>query len=390
MKKRSIALLLALVMCLSLFSACGGKDSTPDTKDPPASSANTPAPAAQPDEQKTPEDPASETPEPEPEPEPENTAGAEFLALLQEEWNNGFVQGQGPRHTYYKTWSPFIYNGAVLMHYDNSYYSYDIATKEFKEIFPVARTMTTPAFLNGKFYFSNSTNREAEYGAVVYDSNGERLDFWQGYTSLKVFEGGIVATILDPDTGEGLPTLFSYDGEKIADLPIPQREAEHGLTEDVHWQDSLGFAADGTLYATDWYMYWRLNMDTLAWENMGTFPEVTRVSQVDSSLFCGKYIPGKDGIYDSVTGEQVFEYGELYPAVWGLCYFGGDQYLGKYGSEYRWVNLTDLSMSDPLPFPEGKNVTILDDTYCIYQDDYGWFLWNYNTGTEETIMLYNG
>ena len=71
-----------------------------------------------------------------------------------------------------------------------------------------------------------------------------------------------------------------------------------------------------------------------------------------------------------------------------MCYFGGDKYLGKKGDEYRWVNLTDLTMSDPLPFPEGKNITILNDTYCIYKDNYGWFLWNYNTGEEETIVMF--
>ena len=46
-------------------------------------------------------------------------------------------------------------------------------------------------------------------------------------------------------------------------------------------------------------------------------------------------------------------------------------------------------MSDPLPFPEGKNVTILNDTYCVYEDSYGWFLWNYNDGTEETIVTFD-
>ena len=47
-------------------------------------------------------------------------------------------------------------------------------------------------------------------------------------------------------------------------------------------------------------------------------------------------------------------------------------------------------MSDPLPFPDvhRSNLVILDDTYCVYEDQYGWFLWNYNTGEEETIVLF--
>lgn len=77
-----------------------------------------------------------------------------------------------------------------------------------------------------------------------------------------------------------------------------------------------------------------------------------------------------------------------------LCYFGGDKYLGfsdRNGKEYRWVNLNDLTMSDPLPFPEGLSsdqLTILNDTYCVYRDKYGWFLWNYNTGEEESIVMF--
>lgn len=117
-----------------------------------------------------------------------------------------------------------------------------------------------------------------------------------------------------------------------------------------------------------------------------------RFAALSSWDFCGKYVTRDDGVYDQATGELVFEYGELYPAANGgftggkLCYFGGDKYLGCKNNEYRWVSLTDLSMSDPLPFPEGKSVIVLNDTYCVYEDSYGWFLWDYNTGTEETIM----
>lgn len=53
-------------------------------------------------------------------------------------------------------------------------------------------------------------------------------------------------------------------------------------------------------------------------------------------------------------------------------------------------NLKDLTMSDPLPFPDvsESNLTILNDTYCVYEDKYGWFLWNYSTGEEETIVMF--
>ena len=134
-----------------------------------------------------------------------------------------------------------------------------------------------------------------------------------------------------------------------------------------------------------WY---RLNMDAYEWEDTGE----ALISGNAFEPFLGKYVVKGNGIYNRVTGEEVFKCNDVYlPALGGLSYFGGDKYLGKNGNEYRWVNLTDLSMSDPLPFPDVHEsyLTILDDTYCVYEDQYGWFLWNYNTGEEETIMLFD-
>ena len=185
--------------------------------------------------------------------------------------------------------------------------------------------------------------------------------------------------------------FLSHSLEKIAEISAPQREIEHGLKEDVSLENM--FAADGTVYAQNRFVsyLYRLNTDTYEWEETGNAPNLS--NQVGN--FCGKYVTRNDGIYDRLTGEQVFEYGELYPAVgdWThpkLCYFGGDKYLGVKNKEYRWVNLKDLTMSDPLPFPDvsESNLTILNDTYCVYEDKYGWFLWNYSTGEEETIVMF--
>lgn len=188
--------------------------------------------------------------------------------------------------------------------------------------------------------------------------------------------------------------LYSYDLEKIAAIPTTaQREAAHGLKEDVQIDINNMFTADGIVFAKadgEWY---RLNADTYEWERyerlsayFGTFVD-----------FCGKYRAIENVIYDRTTEEPVFECGELYPPAcvvnraFNLCYFGGDKYFGKTRSEARWVNLTDLSMSDPLPFPTLESeysLFILNDTYCVYKDKYGWFLWNYNTGEEETIVMF--
>lgn len=72
-----------------------------------------------------------------------------------------------------------------------------------------------------------------------------------------------------------------------------------------------------------------------------------------------------------------------------LSYFGGDRYLGVYDYNYRWFSLVDGTMSEPLPLPEEyTGLMILSDEYCMYGDEYGYFLWNYNTGEEEPVVLF--
>ena len=109
MKRKTMALMLALSMCLSLLSACGSGNTATD--DQPSESENVVSSTEQPEESEEPEEskeqpeeseePKEEEPEESEEPKEESNAGTELLALLQEEYQNGFVEGEGPRHTYY-------------------------------------------------------------------------------------------------------------------------------------------------------------------------------------------------------------------------------------------------------------------------------------------------
>lgn len=405
MKRRAIALLLALMMCLSLLSACGADkteeaaapESAVDTagqqevvKEEPKQEPEQEAP----EEPEEPEEEESEEEEPEEAAEPEqeeveeqNNAGTEFLALLQEEYENGFFMGEGPRHSYYEGYAPFIYDGVVYIsrtEYNGGviFGACDIASKEINVLLDGG--LRDPyIFLDGNFFAWGNRgyslfDRYSLERVKMIDNDSEDFD------GCILFDKGFLFSLKN-----GSSVLFSNNHEKIAEISAPQREIEHGLIEDMELNKSDWFAADGTVYTKckgDDSLY-RLNTDTYEWENTGNAP-----ASIGGSIFYGKYFSSSDGIYDRITGELVFEYGELYKAACHFndnqCYFGGDKYLGYNGGEYRWVSLTDLSMSDPLPFPEGKVVTILNDTYCVYEDKYGWFLWNYNDGTEETIMLY--
>lgn len=398
MKRKSIALLLALIMCLSLLSACGA-DKTEEAAAPESAVDTAGQQEVVKEEEPEPEQEVpEETEEPEEAAEPEqeeveeqNNAGTEFLALLQEEYENGFFQGEGPRHTYYVANEPFIYNGVVYLIDDgtmlgnwggfNYYGTYDIASKTYNE--SDIHNEYKPGlvyFIDDNFYYSGYS-RSDDRVLEMYDCNGTCLNSGQYYARLRPCDKGLFCW--EPEN----PVFLSYNLEKIAEIAIPQREIEHGLEEDMEPKDYIN--ADGAMYAEfdgDDSLY-RLNTDTYEWENTGN----AAPASINGDPFFGKYFSRNDGIYDIVTGERVFEYGELYCGATKLCYFGGDKYLGYNGSEYRWVNLTDLSMSDPLPFPKEDYFAfaILNDTYCVYQDEYGWFLWNYNDGSEETIVMFD-
>ncbi|MCM1154453.1 MAG: hypothetical protein NC392_03745 [Roseburia sp.] len=424
-KKKTNVLVLALAMSLFLLSACGA-DNTQDAQETaaPKSEADTAEQQTEnvqeeqpePEEPEETEEPEQEEPEEAEESEPEeaeeqNNAGTELLALLQEEYENGFFVGEGAKHTYYEYVynSSFIYNGIAYIadNLTNSsgdvvYTAYDISSKELKvlegeELYYRMSAFTGTKFMDGIFYVLSTDYyqyRDALF--YTYDADGAPLNKFQDdavyeITHVEYFDKGILCRVRYIDDSYGY-LLLSYDLEKIAEISVPQREIEHGLKEDMIPEASV--VANGTVYTIfsgedSWY---RLNTNTYEWEDTGeAVPDVSKdmIYALNGTSFCGKYWGDDDGIYDIITGEQIFEWGELYAPKYG-GYFGGDKYLGysKRNNEYRWVNLTDLSMSDPLPFPEGKSVTILNDTYCIYSDNYGWFLWNYNDGTEETIVMY--
>lgn len=175
MQKRAIALLLTLMTCLAMLSACGtGGETDTNAPAPPAteSQQSQPVQPAETDEPKAEEQQPEEVPQPEELAglEPQDHAGTQFLALLQEEYRNGFVEGERPGCTYYANNKAFIYNGAVYIRGNSAltFYSYDLVTKELREAVSVNGKGTSGFdfyFMDGNFYFVNG----------VFDGNSFRV-----------------------------------------------------------------------------------------------------------------------------------------------------------------------------------------------------------------------
>lgn len=328
MKRKSIALLLSLIMCVALLSACGAND-TPDTGEPTAPvSTSTPTgqeptdenkeqPTQEPEQEEPKEEEPEESAEPtQEEPKEEDNAGTAFLKLLQEEYKTGFVEGERPGCTYCKASNnvfAFISNGVVyIWDWDDLYnakvFSYDIASKTLSKNEAVSTVEDGYEFrlifaMNGTVYSNNGRSIK------TFDYNGayqKNLSVAGRLTPLCSDAGFLM---LEGQVGDNILSLYSYDLEKLTEIPAPQREVEHGLKEEVDLSNFCGIASDGTVYIRTGSMgvsepLFRLNTDTYEWENIGA-DSFTKRFVIEP--FCGKYVVADDKIYDGVTGEEVFE-----------------------------------------------------------------------------------
>lgn len=393
MRKRVLSVLLCAVLVLSL-AACGGKD-TADTE-PAADSTGDSEQAEEPEA----------TPEPTPTPTPEPEA-APVLDLLKKEYESGLAFGQ----TKDRTFVPGLYInednrssiGAVAdgdtVYVLNTYgaedkqglYAYDIPTKTAELCTDFPKDLfykNCLGYLDGWFYFWDYN------GIIKVNRSGENAasPAISGSITPVMFENGILYS----DANREQYAVLSLDTLQItATIPAPQQEAKHGIMEMARLDENSFFAADGTVYVASGTNLFKLDTENSVWADQGALPEGYKYNH--GWQLCGRYFTDGQKIFDRITNEEVFTYGVLYKSTVGddyktLSYFGGDEYIGVSRSggvnEYRWVNLKDSSMSEPFQIPENTNTTIVDDTYCVYRDSYGVFLWNYITGEEETIVLF--
>ena len=419
MKRKTMALVLALSLCLSLLTACGSGGTAADDK--PPESKNAASSTEQPEESEKPEEsgePKEEEPEEsaEPtqeEPKEEDNAGTAFLKLLQEEYKSSIVDGETQEHTYwtesrlassraswYCVWTDAtgetVYTMDVNPHSFGDVrvntYSYHIPTKTAAEIECVSEDNGNSLFfLDGWAYCSSERDELIKYQPGKYDEairvtrDSFKPALGENLKGKPVVLGDKIA-FLSKTTA-----ITSLDFELLGAVPLPEQEGAHGLIEPVELDFGFYLAVDGTVYTCSDTNLYRLDVEAMKWEDLGECNEVFSMNKY--LPFYGRYYTDSQGVYNRLTGEQVFEYGDLYPSAAmrlnSFCYWGGDQYLGCKQDEYRWVNLKDGTMSEPLKFPEDNYVCfILNETYCVYRDDYGWFLWNYNTGEEETIYMF--
>ena len=443
MRKRALSILLCAALVLSL-AACGGGQAGGNSTEPPAGSTDgsqqTTEPSKEPEGTQPEEtEPAESEPDKEPDntaPEDANPAGTDASgtdeiqpaepenptsnlgALIMAEYKNEKAEGTNEKHTYTfisassaGDYDYFTAGGTLYLknRNDNTVSIYDPDTQTMNQVnwlsgldgfYPFSTMDTGTLYVDGHFYY---WNKYSGIGLTRCGANEEPKTS-DLPTGNHYYSGGFLNFI---DTGE--TELYSWDLEKTAVVPAPQGQAAHGIMEDVSLE--LGCrAVNGLLYrigrAGDEEHLYMLDpgAENPAWTDMGLFSEQPEVFRNFMSgglrQLCGKYYYSNLGtkpVYDILTGEQVGELGELYLPTDAnyvaqeitRTYFDGEKYIGASGMEYRWVNLADGTMSDPLKLPEKyQGHLFIDDTYCVYHDEYGIFYWNFTTGEEQPVVMF--
>ena len=431
MRKRALSILLCAALVLSLV-ACGGGQTGSNSTEPPAGSTggsqqttkqdNTTSESTNPTgndtagTEGTQSDETQSSGTAETQPSGTENPTSNLGALIMAEYKNEKAEGKNEKHTYTRIsasiagdYQYFTAGGTLYLRNwrDKTVSIYDPDTQTMNQVswlsgLDLSLDGTTSSatgilYVDGHFYYYYYRNPSG-FGLTRYGANEEPKTIGPLYVPLYFpwYSGGLLNF-----TTTGETELYSWDFEKTAVVPAPQWQAAHGIMENV----SLGGcnAVDGLLYragkAGDEVHRYMLDpgAEEPAWTDMGLpseQPEAFRDAMTHNSLrqLCGKYYYDNQGtkpVYDILTGEQVGELGDLYVPPFETTYFDGEKYIGTQNGEYRWVNLADGTMSDPLKLPEEyQGLLFIDDTYCVYRDEYGIFCWNFTTGEEQPVVMF--
>ncbi len=417
MKRKTMALMLALSMCLSLLSACGSGNTATDDKPPESenvvSSTEQPEESEKPEESKEQPEESEEPKEEEPEESEEESGSptAAFLALLRNEYENGGpLWGESASHVCVKLPTVAFTDGEDIFISEKElrpkvWYRYNTVTKELSEPLLIENPNV---YVDGLFYCYDSNDKRIE----AYDKNGALMyseelgEDWYDmlFAEYVPLEKGFIIngpTMAQAGTQYVTGLYFSYDLKEQHIIPMPEKEVGHGIKEPLDCFDEI-FSVDGDAYGikknynSDGNTVYKLNAGTWQWEEFDTVDDdgyyrMTGTNGVYESFY-GRYVYSKQGVFDTLTGEEVFTFDEQYPVPHSST---RQNYITDHGVYITWmrthrlVDLHSSGITEKWARPEKiDGMSILDGTYLVYCDEYGCFLWNALDGTEETIMLF--
>ena len=321
-----------------------------------------------------------------------------FYDLLIDEYNDGdyhkcFTTGFDDGKVY-------IYVGEPINGYTD-YICYDTEKKETKTILSNSDVKRNPPVYSDGYVYAAIY----ETGTIEkYDTDGNMLASYtvngEAYGEKKpsiediyVTENGTVYFIYRASY-LGTPHYFilTPDFKTATEIEGPAVTVAHDEKKVVKIErivgdyDNILYVATSTLPAV-----FGLDLDTMEWTPKESFDIIKDNYEIKN---IGKYVFITNGVYDIVADEKIAETQfNVLPAS-----YGGNGY-SYVQNEGNWVEIKIPSEKRAVDYADGtilgtapkKVVTVLNDTYYLLSDDYGYFLHTFEKGEdeEETIYKYN-
>lgn len=427
--RKITALCTSLIVCASVLAGCGSENeesSEKKTKSTINSSVQetTDDQNTADDQEKTEEETTEEETTTESE---EDSELYEYYNLLNEEFEKGNISnrnfnGCGGNFSKYKSKIIFLNNSPIFGGSIENATVFDTETKQSKTFdLNSGYGEGCVIFQNGFFYVITNDNKLAKY-----DTDGNIVstgDYGGNLIEIVSPDGAVITQgAFNFDDNSNTYNLISPDFSEEKEIPKPQRDVGHNMTEDVKQYDWISFDGDKAYaychipYSNGDYAIFCLDTKTMEWTQLQTLSAKSWNGSPLYNLHFGKYIlqdAGDDGdiIINLETGEEIAQCKYIPTASSNLkgnysC-AGLSHHFRKEdeNGDERWYavrhpgngDYTDSDKCEPLGienFQENSAnanvIRIIDDTYYAIIDDTGVFLRTYEKGEaeEETICLF--
>ena len=381
--KRTFLLLLAAIMAASAFTACGGEEKNTESTASAILEDNSAQTAEITNEETTEQSSESET---------EAATEAVTEAATEEDLYSYYELLNEEYEKYGETrWRKHGIAGNTMFYTDTNgnYYIYEIGSNEPATVVTTGSSMkpyTFQNYYNGSLYMKHDSMfyRMDLDGNIVQEVS---LEFAEGYLADAYVTGDNEAILCIDDVN--IPYnewyILSPDWSEYTPIPNPQKEAAHGLMEDVYISCIIGEYNRNLYVLGEDAEIFSINMDTFEYkqldsETIKSYADFGELNYANTQMI-GKYLLAGNVVYDVETDEIIAVSKNI-----GRNYYGG--LYNIYDTEIvKEANGGETSE------PVYESVWIgypLNEEYHAYVDEYGIFLRKYGEDdtSEEVVYLF--
>lgn len=380
---KKVILFLIALLTLLFFTSCGEKEYTLSSTDENMTSNNYESSEI-----------VSELNSDKVDPDEDSENPYNYLSLISQEFESG-ENIIGDSLDYYRP--GFTKSGKLIFSYDFKVYTYNKTTKKIKDISPRNdEAVFDWYYAEDRVYFiydDDSYIITDDDGNVLKDNSSDE----HKYEIIELYDLENGNYVIKDLNNEPCNVIATYDWEYVTSISYPQKKIDHGLTENMSYEIIGGYK--GKIFAvTDSGFVFSYDTDSKTWEQTNT--ELT-YDQTNFKQQVGRYViydvlADNCKIYDMENDEIIASINTNDNLPY---YYRGGEFVMKLIQDY-WYKIPYMSNNITVDIDDcqklGKEeangeITRIDDTYYLLEDDYGIFLRTYEKGEdqEETLLRFD-